>query len=357
MPKAIIIGTGSYIPKTIIPNNYFLQAQFFEEDGTPVVAKNEEVIEKFKKITEIEERRYETDSSLVSSDLATIAAKKALQDAGIDKTEIEHIIVAHNFGDASAQTNEINIMPNLAMRVKHKLAITNVRCKAYDMLYGCPGWLEGLILASQLIELGKAKNILVISTDLISRVIDPHDRNRMIFADGAAAVVLSAKESEKEMGLIDSLTFTSTDEELSYLTLGKSNNPAYKGSSTKIRMKGRKVYEYVIKTLPLMVKEVLDKNNLHIKDIKKIFIHQANAKMDHAVIKRISEMYQTEIPEDLVPMTIYTLGNTSVSTIPTMLDLVKKNKMEGFTINSGDYLLFASVGAGMAANIVLYKEP
>ena len=357
MFKAIIKGTGSYIPETIVPNNYFLDANFYEETGIPVSIDNELVIEKFKKITEIEERRYETNPNLFSSDLATISAKKALDDARIDKSEIDYVIVGHNFGDVSNETNEIDIMPNLAMRVKHKLGITNVRCKAYDMLYGCPGWLEGLILASQLIEFGKAKNILVISTDLISRVLDPHDRNRMIFADGSAAVVLSAEETAKEIGAIDHLTFTSTDEELHYLSLGKSNNPDYKGSSTKIRMKGRKVYEYVLKTLPAMVKEVLDKNNLHIKDVKKIFIHQANAKMDHAVVKRIGEMYETEIPEDLVPMTIQKLGNTSVSTIPTMIDLVKKGKMEGFTVNSGDYLIFASVGAGMAANIMLYKEP
>ncbi len=357
MFKSIIKGTGSYIPETIIPNSYFLNAEFYEENGLPITADNAEVIEKFKKITEIEERRYETNEKLVSSDLATISAERALEDAGIDKSLIDYVIVAHNFGDASAETNEIDIMPNLAMRVKHKLGITNVRCKAYDMLYGCPGWLEGLILASELIELGKAKNILVVSTDLISRVIDQHDRNRMIFADGSAAVVLSAKETTKEVGVLDSLTYTSTDEELNYLTLGKSNNPNYKGSSTKIRMNGRKVYEYVLKNLPMMVKEVLDKNNLHIKDIKKIFIHQANAKMDHAVVKRIGEIYESAIPEDLVPMTIQKLGNTSVSTIPTMIDLVRKGKMEGFTINSGDYLILASVGAGMAANIVLYKEP
>ncbi len=357
MFRAIIKGTGSYIPETVIKNNFFLDKDFYEENGEKVTTENEKIIEKFKKITEIEERRYETNDNLFSSDLAAIAAEKAIKDAGINKEEIDYVIVAHNFGDATPNTNELDIMPNLAMRVKHKLCINNVLCKTYDMMYGCPGWLEGVILGAQLIEFGKAKNIIVISTDIISRVLDPHDRNRMIFADGSAAVVLTKEETLNKIGLLDSLTHTNTNEELHYLKLGKSNKLDYKGSSLKIRMKGRKVYEYVLKNLPLMVKEVLDRNSLHLTDIKKIFIHQANAKMDHAVIERISEIYNCEVPADLVPMTIHTLGNTSVSTIPTMIDLVKKGKMEGYKINSGDNLIFASVGAGMAANIVLYKEP
>ena len=103
------------------------------------------------------------------------------------------------------------------------------------------------------------------------------------------------------------------------------------------------------------MKECLDNSGKSITDIKKIFIHQANEKMDEAIIERFYKLYNTEAPKDVMPMCIQKLGNSSVATVPTLFDLVKNDKLDGFTINKGDLIIFASVGAGMNVNAIVYK--
>lgn len=121
-------------------------------------------------------------------------------------------------------------------------------------------------------------------------------------------------------------------------------------------MKGRKVYEYALKNVPLAMKDCLDKAQIDIKDVKKIFIHQANEKMDEAIIKVLFKLYGIkEVPADIMPMSIHKLGNSSVATIPTLYDFVTKDKMPGHHIEKGDVILFASVGAGMNINAVCYR--
>jgi 3-oxoacyl-[acyl-carrier-protein] synthase-3 len=145
-------------------------------------------------------------------------------------------------------------------------------------------------------------------------------------------------------------------DELDYLHLGKSNYPESDPRIRFIKMKGRKVYEYAIKNVPNAMKECIDKAGLHLSDVKKIFIHQANEKLDEAIVRELYKLYEmTEIPNDLMPMNIQKLGNSSVATIPTLYSMVLKGEMEGFNVNSGDIILFASVGAGMNINAICYQ--
>lgn len=357
MLNTIITGSGHFLPERIIKNDFFLEYDFFGEDGQKIEKPIEETIAKFQEITEIEERRY-ADDRMYTSDLAAIAAKKALEEAGIDKEELDYVIVANNYGDIDPVYRQVDSMPSIATRVKNKLGIKNNHCRPYEMLFGCPGWIEGMILAHHLFLSGTAKKALVIGADTLSRAVDPHDRTAMIFSDGAGAVVLEAVESDKKEGIISYDTLCDSLDEMDYLTNDESLKSDYEGSKVNIKMRGRKVYEYALRKVPALIKRTIDKSGLDISDINKILLHQANAKMDHAMVQRLFRLYNIkEIPEDIAPMTVQKFGNSSVATVPTMYDLISKNKLGNHKFHPGDHLVFGSVGAGMNINAVVYKIP
>ncbi|MDA3780132.1 MAG: ketoacyl-ACP synthase III [Bacteroidales bacterium] len=351
---SIITATGRYIPKRVFKNEEFKNNEFFNSSGEKINKTNEEIISKFNKITEIEERRY-IDDEFVTSDMAYFAAKDALDSSKIDKEELDYIIVAHNFGDVKKDNPKTDIVPSLAARVKHKLAIKNPYTIAYDLPFGCPGWLQALIQADYYIKSGDAKKIMIIGAEALSRVCDPHDIDSMIYSDGAGATIIEASETDNDEGVISHISRSDTVEHAHLLWMGKSYNPEFQDDQLFLKMNGRKLYEYAISTVPSVVKDCIDKAGLDISDIKKILIHQANAKMDEAIGKRLYKLYNQEVPELIMPMTISKLGNNSVATLPILYDLLLKGEIENHKINKGDYFVFASVGAGMNVNAAVYK--
>jgi 3-oxoacyl-[acyl-carrier-protein] synthase-3 len=224
-------------------------------------------------------------------------------------------------------------------------------------MFGCPGWLQALIQADAYFKAGIAKKALVIGAETLSRVIDIHDRDSMIFSDGAGAAVVEWKEeSEEGSGILAAAVQSHCIDEAYYLYMGKSNFPGSDPRVRYIKMKGRKVYEYAMKHVPAAMKECLDKSAVPITSLKKVFIHQANEKMDEGIIKALYKLYGIrEVPESIMPMSIHKLGNSSVATIPTLFDLVIKNNLQDHQLNKGDIILFASVGAGMNINAVCYR--
>jgi 3-oxoacyl-[acyl-carrier-protein] synthase-3 len=352
---SIIIGTGSYIPDIEILNSDFLNADFFESNGTKAGKQNEIIIERFSEITGIKKRRYAQESQ-VASDLAYFAAKQAIETSSIDKETLDYIIVAHNFGDVEFKTNRVNIVPSLASKVKALLQIQNPDCVAYDLPFGCPGWVEGFIQANYFIKSGDAKRCLIIGTETLSRVIDKHDKDSMIFSDGAGAIIVEACP-DLFRGVLSHKTQTHAIEHASLLNMGRSNNLDIEMSSDLfLKMNGRKVYEFALSNVPLVIKIALEKAGAHLKDISKILIHQANEKMDNAIVERLFKLYDfMPIPENIVPMTIGFLGNSSVATVPTLLDLILKGKLENHKIMEGEKVVFASVGAGMNINALVYQ--
>jgi 3-oxoacyl-[acyl-carrier-protein] synthase III len=352
--KSIIVATGSFIPENIIPNSNFLGNSFYEKNGELIVRDNAEVIQKFQDITEIEERRY-ANTEHKASDLGYFAAIDAIESSGIDPESLDYIVVAHNFGDITDGNTRIDILPTLASRIKHKLGIQNPDCVAYDLPFGCPGWLQGMIQADYFIRSGDAKRILVIGTETLSRVTDPHDRDSMIFSDGAGATILEGKITDSE-GVLSHKTQTHTVAEVNYLFSGGSSKPDFITEELYIKMDGRKIYEYALKNVPLVIQQSLDKAGVEIGEVKKVLVHQANGKMDEAILKRLFKLNGIlDTPMEVMPMTIATLGNSSVATVPTLLDLVLKNKLKEHQINKGDIVVFTSVGAGMNINSMVYK--
>lgn len=347
-----ITGVGSYIPTQTEKNEAFLNHSFLDNDGTPFKSDNSEIIEKFKAITGIEERRYAKPHQS-ASDLAFLAAERALEDAALDPEILDYIIVAHNFGDIQDGCIQTEMLPSLATRVKHQLQIKNPNCVAYDVIFGCPGWVEGVIQAQAFIRAGMAKKCLVIGADTLSRIADPNDRDSMIFADGAGATVI--EETNTDGGILSHCTQTYSNGEAFYLYAGKSYHPDASPSDKYIKMYGRKVYEFAISHVPQALKTCLDNSGEDISALSKVFLHQANEKMDEAIVKRFYRLYRHPQPENVLPISIHKLGNSSVATVPTLLDLVKRNQMEHHKIQQGDVALFASVGAGMNINAFSYK--
>jgi 3-oxoacyl-[acyl-carrier-protein] synthase-3 len=350
-----ITGTGSFIPSIVRKNSDFLAYKFFSDKKEMIPNSNKIIIKKFKSITGIEERRYLTND-LSNSDMASIAAQRAIKNANINPEEIDYIIFGHNFGNIDTDSNQSNFLPSLASRVKHDLKIKNPNCVAYDVIFGCPGWIEGVIQANAFIKAGLAKKCLIIGSETLSRVVDIHDRDSMIYSDGAGACILEIND-QKNTGILSHATQSFTFDEAYYLYFGCSFNPEINNNNnTKyIKMHGRKIYEFALNQVPNAMKIALDKSGLKIHNIKKILIHQANEKMDEAIIKRFYKICNTEMPEDIMPMSIHNLGNSSVATVPTLLDLILKGKLENHTIHKGDAIILASVGAGMNINAMVYQ--
>ncbi len=347
-----ITGSGSCIPETRVSNGDFDNHLFLDPNGQPLPDPTATVIRKFKDITGIEERRYAPPGQL-TSDMAFLAGHQAISSAGIDPETLDYIILAHNFGDVPFGKAQSDAVPSLAARVKHKLGIRNPGCVAYDLLFGCPGWIEGVIQANAFIRAGMAKRCLVIGAESLSRVTDRYDRDSMIYADGAGAAVLEATPEEK--GILSHQSASFTYSESGYLFFGGSYNRDGDPGLRYIKMSGRKIYEFALARVPEAMKQCLEKSGAGLEQVKKILIHQANEKMDVAIVDRFYKLFGQEPPLSVMPMSIRTLGNSSVATVPTLYDLLSKGRIENHRIHSGDVLLFASVGAGMNVNALTYR--
>lgn len=353
MIRSKIIATGAYIPTERIPNTYFLSTTFFERDHSVVHNTTETVIQKFEDITGISERRY-APQGVAASDIASVAAREAIANSGVDPESIDQIIVAHNYGDMTYPGAPWDAVPALASRVKHKLGIHNPRCIPYDIIFGCPGWLQAVIQADLAIRAGMVRTSLVIGSETLSRVLDPSDRDSMIFSDGAGACILQANDGD-DSGILSIAARSDTAAEAGFIFSGSRNDVA--GSEPQfIKMNGRKVYEYVLDYVPQAMKECFDQSGEPISALKMVFLHQANEKMDEAIIKRFYGLYDMDpFPENVMPMNIAWMGNSSVATIPTLLHQVLEGQLKSFELAKGDIILMASVGAGMNINALTYR--
>ena len=354
--RTVIVGTGCAIPRRRVPNAEMLGREFWAADGKKIDKPNQQIIDQFEAITGIKERRYAEDDQ-VASDLAAIAAEDALTSSGIDRESIDTLIVAHNFGDVRAGTRHSDLVPSLAARVKAQLKIANPFAAAFDIIFGCPGWLQGVIVCDAMIRAGDIRRALVVGADILSRISDPHDRDSLIYADGAGAVILEGRDMKEPAGILAHAVRSDTLDHSTMLVMGPSYNEEVFLEAIFLKMEGRKLYKYALQNVAGAIKQCLDKAGVPLSDVKKVLIHQANGKMDEAILGALYDLYDMTPPPGVMPMTISWLGNSSVATVPTLLDLVTKGKMEGHEIRSGDVLVLASVGAGMHINAAVYRVP
>lgn len=352
--RSIIVATGSRIPDVRVSNECFLKHEFHGPDQKKIDKPNEEIVAQFEAITGIRERRYVRDDQ-VTSEIAFDAATAALESSRIDREQLDYIIVAHNFGDVRSGSNRSDLVPALAARVKAKLGIRNPRTVAFDLVFGCPGWLQGVIQADYMIRSGNVQRVMVIGADTLSRISDPHDRDSLIYADGAGAVILEGRRTTEDVGVLSHAVRSDTLEHSGMLFMGQSNKDETFLEALFLKMEGRKLYKYALNTVASSMKEALERAGVDIRDVAKVLLHQANGKMDEAMLTALYQLYGVAPPPGVMPMTISWLGNSSVATLPTLLDLICKGEMADHTLHAGDTIVFASVGAGMHINSVVYR--
>lgn len=352
-----IIGSGSVLPTITKANDAFWENTFFNRSNELMTKTNPAITAKFEEVAGIVERRV-AEPGVKASDLGAQAAQLAIEDAGIDPETLEYIIVAHNFGDIPSGTIQSDLLPNLAAKVKNKLGIKNSRCIAYDILFGCPSWVQAFIQANYYIQSGDVKRVMVVGADTVSRATDPHDIDGMLFADGGGAAILEAVEQEEgalPTGILSHVTVTDSLSEADYLKMGDSLRLETEGQY--IRMYGKGVFRYAVTKVPDAMNECLAKAGLKLEDVDKFVIHQANMKMNKIILRRLYELNGYEdYPEEMMPLVVDKLGNSSAATVPTVLDMIMKGALEGHSINKGDIVVFAAVGAGMHANCVVYRH-
>jgi 3-oxoacyl-[acyl-carrier-protein] synthase III len=345
-----------HLPERRIKNDFFLKNIFMDETGIPNPKATHEIIDKLEQITGIKERGYISEKG-DSVPLMTEAARKALANWGKDPELIDGIIVAHNAGNMLENRDGFHTIPNMAALLKNALEIKNHECFAYDILFGCPGWLQGIIQAHQAIQMGDAQHVLVVGVEVASRLLDPHDLDSMILADGCGAAVISKQtDIQSAEGILAYATFSHAQEDIRCIYLDKSYNKNIL-APTLFKMNGKDVYKYATVWVPRVIKKALDKAGLDASHVDLFLFHQANGKMLHAFAHNLAQLYNIEglSFEGKIPTTIAFTGNTSVATIPTMLDLILKNKLEGYRIQPGQKVVMASVGAGMHCNALVYQ--
>jgi len=331
MNKIGILGVGSYLPEKKVTN--FDLAKILDTSDEWIRAR-----------TGIKERRFASPDQ-AASDLAANAAERAIKDAGISQEDIDLIIVGTNSPDT--------LYPATACLVQDKIGAKNAA--AFDLQAGCTGWVYASIVGAQFIKTGMYKHVLVIGVEAITKMVDEKDRDTyVLFGDGAGATIIEDTEQE-DTGIIGNKSATYATDEAYYLAFEASYNQELQRETRYIKMNGRMIYNFALTYVPQAMKDCLDESGIDIKDLKKIFIHQANEKMDQAICERFYKLYDLEMPENVMPMSIAELGNSSVATLPTLLDLVKRKQIENQEINKGDIVLFASVGAGMNINALTYK--
>lgn len=352
--KTFIAGTGTKLPERRIENSFFLDRVFMDQNGVTNPKPQADIIAKLEQITGIRERGYISEKG-DSVPLMVDAALAALADWGQDKNLIDGIIVAHNAGNMLEGRQGFHTVPNMAALLKNRLGITNHECFAYDLLFGCPGWLQGVIQAHQAIQMGDAKHVLVVGIEVASRLLDPHDLDSLILADGCGAAVISGTVDE-QVGIVSYATYSHALDDISCIYLDRSYNKEIE-APTLFKMNGKDVYKYATVWVPKVIKKALDKAGMDVSEVDMFLFHQANGKMLHAFANNLAQMYgiQGLSFEGKIPTTIEFTGNTSVATIPTMLDLIRKNELGTYNIKPGDTVVFASVGAGMHCNALVYR--
>ncbi len=318
-----ILGTGSYVPEKILTN----------DDLSKMVDTNDEWITTR---TGIKERRIAAPDQ-ATSDLAAEAGIRAIEDAGIDKSEIDLVIVATMTQDHAAASS--------AAVVQNKLGLI---AAAFDLAAACTGFVYAYAAGYSFIKAGVYKKVLVIGAETSSTVIDWEDRNTcVLFGDGAGAVVLGEVETGGTMAL-HLVADGSGASELSVPSSG-SRMPVTKetveNKQTYLKMNGREIFKFAVRVFPESVENVLGQRNITADDVDLFIPHQANIRIIESIAKRFKQ------PLDKFYINLQKYGNTSAATIPLALDEAVK---EG-RVKKGDKIVVTGFGGGLTYGSVLFE--
>ena len=325
MPRSRIISTGSYVPEKVF-TNFDLEKMVDTSD--------EWIIER----TGIRERRIAGEGQ-AASDLAYEASKAAIDSAGLKADDIDLIIVATVTGDMP--------FPSTACILQNKLGAKNAF--GFDINAACSGFLYGLYVADSFIKSGVHKRILIVGTEVLSKITDWNDRTTcVLFGDGAGAVIIESTDEDR--GIV-SMHVDSDGSmwELLHMPGGGSRNPASIDSIEKrlhyIKMKGNETFKVAVRVLEDLVIKTLDENKLEPSQLSLLIPHQANLRIIQATADRLN------LSMDKIVINIDRYGNTSAASIPIALDEVAR----AGRIKDGDYILLEAFGGGLTWGSALIK--
>lgn len=315
-----IIGTGSYVPEQIVTN----------DDLAKIVETNDEWI---RSRTGIGQRRIATEDS--TSDMAAMAAGRALESAGIGPEEIDLILLATSSPDYC--------FPNGACEVQGKIGAVNAAC--YDISAACTGFVFALNTAHAFISSGIYKTALVIGADVLSKLIDWKDRGTcVLFGDGAGAAVVQASET----GILG-INMHSDGTRGGVLTCGSRTNGNFllgkKPELGYMAMDGQEVFKFAVKKVPECINELLSDTGVSADEIRYFVIHQANYRIIESIAKRL------KVSLDRFPVNMEHYGNTSGASVPLLLDEINRKGM----LKPGDKIVFSGFGAGLTWGAVLLE--
>ena len=314
-----IVGTGSYLPATIVTNG--------EVSDTTGLSPEE-----IEKVTGIKERRRAAQDE-ATSDLATKAALAALDSAGIEAQDVDFIVLATTSPDMPFPSTACIVQKN----------INAAKAAAFDINASCSGFLYALNIAEMFLNNGQGKTALVLASEIKSRFVNPKDRETAIlFGDGAGAVVLKSSNNATHKGILKTKLYAEGKNwSWIHLPAGGSRMPAnYTTVNDGLHfmgMDGSKVYRIAIRTLERMVVDITKECSFTLNDIDLFIFHQANQRIVKQVIKRLG------ITEEKVPQSLVYYGNTSSASIPITLDQVVRER----GIKEGSLVLMASFGGGL----------
>jgi len=313
-----IVGTGSYLPEKVVTN----------DDLARSINTSDEWIRTRSGIRS----RHVAAEGQMASDLALPAAKKALQAAGVNSGDIDLIIVATTTPDI--------IFPSTACILQSKLGVAG--CPAFDVQAVCSGFVYALTIADLFIRSGQAKRVLVVGTEVYSRILDWTDRGTcVLFGDGAGAVIVVA--SEQPGILATRLHADGTHKEM--LCVPGSVNRGKVWGSPFVHMDGGSVFKFAVHVFEECANEVLEAAGLKVSDLDWFIPHQANIRIMEATAKRLG------LPKEKLISTVHHHGNTSAASIPLALDEAVKDGR----IFPGQTLLLEGVGGGFTWGAVLLR--
>jgi 3-oxoacyl-[acyl-carrier-protein] synthase-3 len=306
--RSVVVGTGSALPKRRVDN---------EELAQQVDTSDQWIVER----TGIRSR-YIAGEGETTASLATDAARAALEDAGIDPTEVDLIVLATATPDQT--------FPSSATKVQAALGIND--CVAFDVHAVCTGFLYAVSVADAMIRAGTGRTALVIGAETFSRILDWEDRTTcVLFGDGAGALVLRAEEGERGI-LATKLHADGRHNDLLFVDGG----PSTTGTVGKLRMKGREVFRHAVVNLADVLNEVLTATDLKAEDVDWVVPHQANARILDATAKKLG------LPSEKVVVTVDRHANTSAASVPLALDTAVKDGR----IKRGDIVVLEAMGGG-----------
>jgi 3-oxoacyl-[acyl-carrier-protein] synthase-3 len=306
--RSVVAGTGSALPRRRVDN-----AELAEKVDTS----DEWIIER----TGIRSRYIAADGETTAS-LATDAARKALEDAGVAASEVDLIVLATATPDQT--------FPSSATKVQAALGIDD--CVAFDVHAVCTGFLYAVSVADAMLRAGNARTAIVIGAETFSRILDWEDRTTcVLFGDGAGALVLRAEEGDRGI-LATKLHADGRHNDLLFVDGG----PSTTGTVGKLRMKGREVFRHAVVNLAEVMREVLGATGLTANDVDWVVPHQANARILDATAKKLG------LPSEKVIVTVDRHANTSAASVPLALDVAVKDGR----IRRGDIVVLEAMGGG-----------